>query len=446
MKNAKIYLILLLNIFIYNNVKSQVWSAVDAGFNYPAYGMAEFNGELFVGGQFTPQGSTQTRGVAVWSGDTAWKQPSYGIYGTVNVLAEYNGQLFAGGSFFYCDFSQVCASLAVWNGNYWSPISNGTDGIVNAMQVYNGELYIAGSFNNAAGLPAKKIVRYDGTNFSQVYGGMIANQYAAISDLEVYNNELYAVGEFSLAGGVPAQNIAKFDGNTWSAVGAGLSGGTNPYGSSLAIFNGELYVAGKFTTAGSVPANYLAKWDGSNWSSTGTVFNQQIYCLGVYDGDLIAGGAFTYINSAYKPHIARSSNGTTWLDMFGGLDGPPFDFITHNSELYVCGSFTVANGIPVNNIARWVTHVSVKENTANVVSTELFPNPFAETTTLKLDRNLNNATIEIYNAEGKKVNEINNISGNRVEIKRNELSAGIYFLRLKENGLAIGKSKFVVTD
>ena len=71
---------------------------------------------------------------------------------------------------------------------------------------------------------------------------------------------LYAGGFFTMAGGVPANRIAKWDGTQWSPLGSGM----NDWAFALTVFDDgtgpALYAGGYFTTAGGGPANYIAAW------------------------------------------------------------------------------------------------------------------------------------------------------------------------------------------
>jgi len=78
------------------------------------------------------------------------------------------------------------------------------------------------------------------------------------------NGDLVAGGDFTTAGGLPANRIAKWNGSEWSALGSGLNSlvsGLNPTVQALAVMpNGDLAVGGSFTTAGGQVSTYFARW------------------------------------------------------------------------------------------------------------------------------------------------------------------------------------------
>lgn len=76
----------------------------------------------------------------------------------------------------------------------------------------------------------------------------------------------------------------------------------------------------------------------------------------------------------------------------------------------------------------------------------IFPNPVSSQTIIKSDIVLKNASLDIYDVCGKKVDELNNLSGNTVLYKRHNLSKGIYFIQITEKNILIATDKFIVED
>jgi len=76
----------------------------------------------------------------------------------------------------------------------------------------------------------------------------------------------------------------------------------------------------------------------------------------------------------------------------------------------------------------------------------IFPNPCSAKTTLKTTGVFNDAALDVYNIYGQTVKQIKNISGQTIILQRDNLTAGIYFLRLTENNKVITTHKLVITD
>ena len=72
------------------------------------------------------------------------------------------------------------------------------------------------------------------------------------------------------------------------------------------------------------------------------------------------------------------------------------------------------------------------------------PNPFSTQTNIISSRTLDNATVKMYNSIGVKVLEINNITSNSIRIERNNLSSGLYILKVEENNRGISYEKLII--
>lgn len=80
------------------------------------------------------------------------------------------------------------------------------------------------------------------------------------------------------------------------------------------------------------------------------------------------------------------------------------------------------------------------------ISLKLYPNPFNKQTTLSTDKILNNAILTMNNIYGQVVKQIENINGQTIFLKRDNLSKGIYFIQLSENNLNLTSKKIIITD
>jgi hypothetical protein len=124
--------------------------------------------------------------------------------------------------------------------------------------------------------------------------------------------------------------------------------------SVFAEYQGDLFVGGAFYGSG------ILRWDGSSWSAiaedglTGTL-RSTVWCLEIYQGDLVAGGYFSRPEAPFGSgpgNIARW-NGSRWRTMGMGLNGNVLSLATKGRSLFVGGSFRRADCIPSRSIARW---------------------------------------------------------------------------------------------
>jgi hypothetical protein len=105
---------------------------------------------------------------------------------------------------------------------------------------------------------------------------------------------------------------------TWNALGVGVNGGFNNI-LSLGVYNGNLIAGGSFDSAGGYPAGLIAQWNGIKWDSLAAGLRRgrptnydNVSALAVYNGNLIAGGDF------YEAAGTLGQwNGSQWFDSCG---------------------------------------------------------------------------------------------------------------------------------
>ncbi len=161
--------------------------------------------------------------------------------------------LYAGGRFDNAGAVQA-RRIARWNGTEWSSVGAKTlptlSGGVGAMTDHMGRLCIAVVGTQAG--PC--VLQWDGAEWTTLASGKDIRAIAS------YAGDLYVSGNFSSIGGVSASQIARWDGATWGPLGTGLSGG---FVGSLQAFGSSLIAGGAFTTAGGIAVSRIARWDGS---------------------------------------------------------------------------------------------------------------------------------------------------------------------------------------
>ncbi len=340
---------------------------------------------LYAGGFFTTADGMSAHHIARWDGDR-WSPLGAGVSGAVDALAVFDDglgdgpALYAGGLFATAGGAPA-SRIARWDGRTWSPVGDGVSGSVSALCVFDDgsgsgpALYAGGAFTTAGGVPALRIARWDGRDWSAVGGGMDVD----VSCLSVFDDgsgsgpALYAGGAFTTAGGVSAHRIARWDGSGWSALGGGMIGSFDGVG-ALAVYDDgsgagpALYAGGRFTAAGGVPANRIARWDGRGWSALGSGMNDTVLALITFDvGDgagpaLYAAGRFTSAGGVAASRVARW-DGDAWSALGSGVPDrafalTPFDDGSGSGPaLYVGGWFTAS---PAGDayLARWACPAS----------------------------------------------------------------------------------------
>lgn len=334
--------------------------------------------QLYAGGSYTQIGGVAANRVAHWDGST-WNALGSGLSNNeCYAIASYGGDLYAAGYFDLAGGVAGTAKLARWDGSNWQSIGAQLELFSNQLWDLvpwddgNGEaLYIAGNFQNVGGVTgANFIAKWDGTQFSAlgapIGGGVPLIVFTAYVWDDGNGEALYIGGRFLSVDGVPASRVAKWDGTQWTALGSGVTGpGASPSVMSMVAFDdgsGEaLYVAGQtFNMAGGAPANRVARWDGSAWSAVGDGFADGIvWGLQVFDDGsgpaLHAFGTFTASGVTPVLRVAKW-NGASWEPRDGGADNTAFHAAVFDdgsgTNLYVGGQYTTIGGVAANRIAR----------------------------------------------------------------------------------------------
>jgi uncharacterized delta-60 repeat protein len=97
-------------------------------------------------------------------------------------------------------------------------------------------------------------------------------------------------------------------------------------------------------------------------------------------------------------------------------------------------------------LVRYHSNASVGIGSFKQIDNKIYPNPFNSSTTILFSTPLHNAELNIYNAYGQLVNHLENISGQNIQLSRNNLPSGIYFFQLTENNKIIGADKLIISD
>lgn len=111
-------------------------------------------------------------------------------------------------------------------------------------------------------------------------------------------------------------------------------------------------------------------------------------------------------------------------------------------------SFTVKDyayeSTPNTCIQSGQTSTGINENTGRNIFA--FPNPFTSSTTIQTIGCFNKASLIIYNSYGQTVKQVKNMRGHTVSLSRDNLSSGLYIIRLSEGNKIIGEEKLIIND
>ena len=251
-------------------------------------------------------------------------------------LYNFNNEILMGGMFI--DFKNKFSSLCHLVNNKWVPY-NGLDSIIDPSSNYiysiikfQDQLYVAGNIDPSVSL-FKEIIRWDGSKWRDVGGGIQGGGTDAVGKMIVYKNELYVAGTFLRSNGAIDNNIQRWDGSKWKQVGGGVFGSGI---SDMIVFNNELWVVGLFTSAGGIPAHNIAKWDGTTWCGLGDDFNfAALSAIGVYKNELYIGGNFTTINNDSSFRCMAKWKGGNYQDTCGYINYSGFNYRLNKSGINI---------------------------------------------------------------------------------------------------------------
>ncbi|MBD3335027.1 MAG: hypothetical protein GF355_05885 [Candidatus Eisenbacteria bacterium] len=328
------------------------------GVDGEVHALASYDGALIVGGDFTWAGQNPFSNLAGWNGET-WFDIGGGIGSgggaKVYALAVYNGDLIAAG--WFSEAGGVPAgNIARWDGSAWSPLGAGTDSWISAMTVHEGKLWVGGQFATAGGLPAERLAAWDGAAWHPVAEGP-DDEIAALVSSPL---GLIAGGRFTQAGGVAAQHVARHDGVQWHPLGEGFNADVH----ALAIDQEGLVAAGRFWLSGETLVNKISRWTGDEWIPFPShhIFEEpldRIQALAVLGDDLIVGGFFWVSGQLqprgdWEPAMVLRWTGSGWLEMNVGFDYQVNALGLHDGDLWAGGAFSrIGHNRIASRVARW---------------------------------------------------------------------------------------------
>ena len=348
---------------------------------------------LIVAGDFEYAGGTPSNGLARWDGST-WSDIGVSNYGGSGVrdLAVFDDGTGA------AVYAAVPGGVWKWDGT-WSYLAvlSGPAGCTAArsLEVFDDgtgpALYVGGRFTSVDGVPVNNLARWDGTSWTNVGGGVIANtlcnvllfgedELAPVGDMIVFDDgggsALYVGGTFHQAGSLAVDLIARWDGSTWTSVGGGMAGSAPDRVKCFALFDDgggtDLYVGGRFYNAGGDPnADSLARWDGVAWSGlTGAALTTLwIEDLEAYDDGsgpalYVGGWDGMELPAAGTPVFGKWSPGGGYVDLKDGIASNTLSPIVYDlvafdehggTSLLVSGHITYvgSEGLYIGQVARW---------------------------------------------------------------------------------------------
>ncbi|MDX2359964.1 MAG: T9SS type A sorting domain-containing protein [Crocinitomicaceae bacterium] len=251
------------------------WSPLGNGVNNDVLTCTVWNNELVIGGDMTQADGVPVARIAKWNG-TIWESvgPIGSFSNDIRCMTEFEGELWVGGDFNNVGGTGSHDGVVKYDPNTagWTGGNSGVDlvgGVNESVRVLyvnpnDGNLYMGGEFPElidgnvgVQDFDMGGIAMYDGSDWTSLGTGL--NEYCRA--IHEYNGDIIAGGYFTDAGGTPANKIAKWDGTNWSAMGLGFdASGIDEYVKAATTWNGIFFAGGAYTQAEGNPMNYIAQW------------------------------------------------------------------------------------------------------------------------------------------------------------------------------------------
>jgi hypothetical protein len=430
MKN---YLLICVFILILSNQIIAQWESLGLGFNREGRSIFYDStlAKIYVGGWFEYADSILVNRISVWDG-LHWDSLGRGAPGgtACYAITKYQGKIFATGGF----YSHIFNCLASWNGSSWDTVSERVNDVVLDFCQYNNELYIGGAFTNVGNSGARYIAKYDGNSFATF--PFPSDNGSSVNAIEFYDGNMYVGGNFydTISG---VNDLEVWDGISFHSFGGSGPGFGSDIITSFALFNNELYIAGGFSIANGAAGDNIMRWDGTQFHDVGGGLNGGVFKMHEFNGSIYVCGTFSMAGNVPINNYMARWDGFQWHSICSNnFNNLVQDLLVVNNDLYATGGFTMIDSLVVNHIAKLSNVLSVPEVALNNNIT-VRPNPASNFISIEATEKIK--SLKIISSIGISVKNYRALNKQCI-IDISELSNGIYFFKFElENGIAIKK-------
>jgi hypothetical protein len=356
--------------------------------------LAEFNGELYLGGSFNTGYTSPGYMAGRWNG-TSWEVfgglsgygEDFAATFEMGVLVPWNDKLLLAGYFPFVAWpsaTQYIQNIAAWTGTDFERVADdelGLRGHAYDVAVAPDGIVVAGWFSEAGILDSGPVARWDGAKWNP-YGAVPSDRIeGSVNTIEFDGTDLLLGGGITMPDATEA-SVARWDGTAWSRLGDGTELSTQeliwfdgalvaamvgevrvwdgatwaPLGTglpagvgifALTVFEGQLHAAGALDYSG-YPDVAVFRLDGGAWTSlapVGTYSPGRAYVMAVHEGALLVGGDMDGVGEIASPGLIEW-DGTSWSARLTSLTNAVRTIASTSRGLLIGGSFRDFNGNP----------------------------------------------------------------------------------------------------
>ncbi len=425
-----------------------------------AFALAANGGTIFAGGDFTMAGLVRRDNlgaVDLTSGlPTNWNPRPSGI---VRCMATSGSKVYIGGDFLQVAFGQharVAAIDAV--SGVPDPWNAASDNLVTAIAVDNGTIYVGGNFASIGGRIQYSVAALDAATGLALSWN--PNADPGLDAIAVSGNTVYLGGTFQNVGGQVRRRLAAVDRTTaavlpWNPDITTSSPATATV-HDIAIGPGAVYVGGVFDRVGGVPRGNVAAIDpvsglATAWNPSANFEVEDVETAG---STIYLGGGFNSVGGLPRNRVAAVSDQGVVTAWNPNANGFVFAISTTNGNVCIGGSFSQVAGLPLNSAAvmndPFVVGVPGREPWGGGLTASVAPHPMTSESLLRfaLPR-AGIVSVELLDTAGRRARSLLrsqwlDAGPHELRLERGELSAGLYFVRLRTSEGTVSR-KLVVT-
>jgi hypothetical protein len=362
-----------------------------------------------------------------------WQQVGSGIDGNVICMAELDGKIYVGGN-----YTGDLNYISQWDPitQEWTDISNGfISYAIMGMTVHNGELYVSGLYQWTSG---DIIASYNPeTNVWQGHGDAGGNGYSKKTllgsgiwtDMAEENNAAQIRGFAEVNGEMFVHKVETadtwddytfltFDDNTFSFAGEAMDQSVFDWFQDLEVVGSDIYCTGGFYI--DPDFQRIARYstlDNMFYGLPGCPENSSETALH-HEGVVYFGGSF---QSPYNHVVAYTIADGSWANVGTGLDAAVADLVVLGDTLYAIGTFAT----PILHVAQIALTPPIGVEEEKESSIHVYPSPFQDE--LYFTANTGLKTVIMYDISGKLVLQE---TTNENRINTSGLAPGLYVLEM----------------